>query len=649
MLVTWLLAQAAAAAAPATPPPTLQAQFEQATVALNADNWAEALAGFQAIEARPGISPRTRGIAMLRAGSALHHLQRDDQAKQAFAAGLQLVGQADATLNNDRLDAYLALGGIEKGAYDYVAARHDFEQALSLANDPTAKIQALLALITVTMFDDSAAALGYADAMMKVAETTKIAPEVDATLRDMRGRVLLNRGDYKGALAELEVALKDLGGLTTKTDLNDVTVRADLALASFLAGYTNKAREYFAMTGEGRLPAGPFAVAARTDLPACGGNLKPEDRAVVEFGIGTDGAVSYANPVYASRSGAVARELAEAVSGWSWKAGGAAKIPAFYRLATRVELRCSTAVQRPADLNLLWPQVAAWVGDAFPLHNDTAPNAAEASILRTSIATREAGAKDRALVGSLAMLASAPTTDRDESHDLYARAAAAASQLKAPPAVIAYLDLSSSSTADMSAKDGWKRYLAAVRAMLARPDIAADAQTAAVLRLILGSPMQSQGYAPDAEPALRDVIDDKRLDARDPLRVGALVRLSSFQAQQGQIDAARASFLKSGLDAQQCALVDAQPAIAKVGVGSNDYPAEMLMMRVSGWTQIELDVLPNGQTTNRRAVISYPPLMFGDATVKAMAKTRYTQSYRPDGALGCGGATQRFRYVVPQS
>jgi hypothetical protein len=72
-------------------------------------------------------------------------------------------------------------------------------------------------------------------------------------------------------------------------------------------------------------------------------------------------------------------------------------------------------------------------------------------------------------------------------------------------------------------------------------------------------------------------------------------------------------------------------------------------MHVSGWTRIEFDILPSGETANRRAVLSYPPFMFGDATVKAMAKTRYTQTYRPQGELGCGGASTQFRYQVPNS
>ena len=126
------------------------------------------------------------------------------------------------------------------------------------------------------------------------------------------------------------------------------------------------------------------------------------------------------------------------------------------------------------------------------------------------------------------------------------------------------------------------------------------------------------------------------------------MRLASYQALKGDMEAARASYLKTGLSAQQCSLVDAQPAMAKQGVQSDDYPIDMVRMRVSGWTRIEFDIMPSGDTTNRRAVVSFPPYIFGDSTVKAMAKTRYTQTYRPDGEVGCGGASTQFRFVMPQ-
>ena len=64
---------------------------------------------------------------------------------------------------------------------------------------------------------------------------------------------MLNRGDTTGALVDLNIALKDFGGLTSKTDLDDVRVRADLVLAYLLAKKRDKAQEFIGMTGEGTL------------------------------------------------------------------------------------------------------------------------------------------------------------------------------------------------------------------------------------------------------------------------------------------------------------------------------------------------------------------------------------------------------------
>ena len=119
--------------------------------------------------------------------------------------------------------------------------------------------------------------------------------------------------------------------------------------------------------------------------------------------------------------------------------------------------------------------------------------------------------------------------------------------------------------------------------------------------------------------------------------------------QQGDLATARQTYLGTGLNAQQCALVDAQPSLRRSGVGSADYPVDAVRWRIGGWTRIEFDVLPDGRTVNRRAVMSYPPFVFGDSTIKAMGATRYTQSYRPDGAIGCSAASQRFRYMMPGS
>lgn len=639
LFVAWVLAQAAAAPAATS----LQARFEQATAALVAEKWADALSGFQAIDADGNIGPRTRSAVLMREGTALWRLHRDEEARDALRKGLDLAPKGDPSLSDDRVEALITLGGIERGFYDYPAARRHFEEALPLAGDATTKLRALLALAAVTMFDDNAAALKMMDQAVALTATLKVSPDVDATIRDMRGEVLLNRGDAVGALADLEVALKDRGGLTSRTDLNDVAVRSDLALAALKAKQNDKAREYLGMTGEGRLPEGPFAMPANTEVPSCGGDLKPDDVAVIEFGIGDDGFVAFAHPIYASRQGPMAVTFAKAVSGWSWRAADVKSIPPFYRALTRVELRCSTATERPGDLMLLWPAFSQWFAD-HKVEGPEPKSKRDVAALRAEVDKKQKRPIER--IPYLYLLAFSPATSAKESEALLEEAAVLAEQEQAPVVVPVMLRIASLGMEQWSGHEGMIRYRGGLQALLARPEIAADAQTSDVIRLLLAAP--SRGGAPgNAEDLLTAVAEDKRLDAHDPLRVGAMVRLSAVQVQHGDLAAARATYLRTGLDAQQCSLVDAQPVVRRAGVNSNDYPMDAYSWGIGGWTRIEFDVLPDGRTINRRAIMSYPPFVFSDSTIKAMEATRFTQTYRPDGAVGCSGASMRFHYAMP--
>ena len=190
--------------------------------------------------------------------------------------------------------------------------------------------------------------------------------------------------------------------------------------------------------------------------------------------------------------------------------------------------------------------------------------------------------------------------------------------------------------------DSVDAYRARLRVIAAQSDVAGDATTLAAVRLAIVAPGHRRRPPADAGEILQAVIADTRL-AGSPLRIAALVQLANLYAEAGDLASAQTTYSATGLNAQQCALVDARPAALREGTGAG-FPDEVQRWGFEGWVKLEFDVLPDGRTTAQRATIAYPPLVFDDAA-KGMARGwRYTQSYRPDGQVGCGGARQVIRF-----
>lgn len=185
--------------------------------------------------------------------------------------------------------------------------------------------------------------------------------KVEAQLHTIRGRALLNAGQFATARKELDRAIELLGGLGLKVGIFDLAARSDLAIAALLAGDNASAKKYLAYSASGTLDDG-FARGANMEPPECGvaTGLRPDDVAVVEFGISDDGTVSYATPVYASRPGPAVAEFARAAASWSWAPGLLAKIPALFRAMTRIEMRCSDAPTRPTAPAYFASAVRSW-------------------------------------------------------------------------------------------------------------------------------------------------------------------------------------------------------------------------------------------------------------------------------------------------
>lgn len=650
MIFALAASQAAAAGAPAQPaaPQSLQARFDAATAAADAGRCDEAVEAFNRLEPLGAVqkSATVSATLKLRRGACLARLGRDASAD--LRSGLAAL-EARPEFRQDIAQAHLALGRIAYLNYDYAGARARFLAAHDKL-EPAERFDVLLWLVRTTMFDPGSEALGYADQAMAIASANAgTNKKLLADLKTLRARVLLNHGQVQEAYSELRQALREQGGLGLKVDISDVVTRSDLALAALLAKRPEEAREYLAYTGAGRLKS-PFARAASMDLPPCGGpdGLAPDDVAVVEFGINDDGSVSYATPIYASRPGPPAIAFARAVADWSWKAEEAVKVPPLFRAVTRVELRCSTEVERPAIVRLLRDDLESWLATRTvqPFAQDRLTDAQRLAPARAELARRRGAGGGPELLPVLVALAENPVLPEEERPALFQEAGGIAAAAGAPAGARTYLAIGAGTTPEnawtMSAS--FRQYL---RTLLARPDIAADARAASALRIMISEPGFRAPAPDDAAALLRQVAADDRLASGDPMRVGALVRLAALQARTGDLASARASYEATGLTAQQCALVDAKPAMRKTGATSGDFPLEAMRWGFEGWVRTEFDIGADGRTSAQRAVIAYPPFVFRDAAVEMARDIRFQQSYRPAGGLGCGGAQTSIHFLLP--
>lgn len=644
-MLAFLVAATVAAAGP-----SLQAQFDAASTAADAGRCAEAVAGFTAIEPRVGAGSGVAGVIGLRKGQCLFALGRFDDAEAALTAGLAAAGDAPAYVN-DRATGLIARGQIAYRRFDFAAATRDFAAARALL-PPADRFEPLVWLVRATMFDPGDTARGFADEALALAAAAKVKPEQTATVHTLHARVLLNHGDIAGGYAELRKALDTQGGLTTRVNAADLATRSDLAIAALLSHDEENARKYLAYTGAGH--GTPFGSAADMDPPPCDGvDLTPDDRGVVEFGIGADGAVAYATPVYASRLGGSAAAFARAVAGWSWKPEALAKIAPLFRLVTRVELRCSTASSPPPVTRLLARDAADWLRGRGVAPFDAGDSAtATLAAARVELVRRRAGSGDDArLIPLLVAIGDNPIAPPAERRAAFADAAAIAARTRAPVAVTTWLAVSLASAAAADEHDGSyaarvARWRAADRTLLSDPAIAADPHARGVVRLLVAEPGPRGSPPPDAAALLRAVADDPALPEHDPLRSVARVRLASFLARAGDLDAARTAFAASGVAAQQCSLVDARPAATHLGVNETAFPQDALRWGFEGWVRLEFDVAADGHVAGQRAVIAYPPFIFGPAAVAASRNWRYQQSFRPDGVAGCNGAQQQIKFKI---
>ncbi len=649
MLVMALALAQAAIAAPPTGGQSLQQMFDAASQALERGDYAAAVADFEALEPRLP-SARSRAVARARKGQALVGLKRIQEGTAVLRAALADLPADDATIRADRYAVAITLASVEELAFDYASARQDYALAETFADQPTDRLAALIGHTRTTIFYDPAAAVALADQLQAtIAKTPSATSEMRGMSQILKGRALLNAGQVAQSRIELLAAVRTLGGLTLKVNINDVAARSDLALAATLAGDRASAKEYLAYSGAGTQEQ-IFALGADMNPPACGEDgLSPDDVAVIEFGVADDGSVTRPVPVYSTARDDKALAFARAVAGWSWTAEDAAKIPAFFRAQTRLEMRCTNQFARPGIMSIPRVALRAWLDDNKVVRFDPRVPATAAVPLLTAELDRRAAAQGEAitLIPILMALAESPVTAHDPSMAWLKRASTIADRLQAPPLVRTMFLAQQLMGETSKSQTGSMRELGVKLAALRdAPGTSKDARSQALLTILIADTQPPRRSA-EIESLLNPIAADQRLDSKDPFRIAALTRIASIRARHGDLDQARAAYLQTGLSAQQCALTDVSPARLLGRPTTNDIPQDAINWHISGWAETEFDIQADGRTSNVRTVIAYPPFVYGPPMVKVEMHSRYTQSYRPDGGLGCGAfrTTQRFRII----
>lgn len=631
-----------------TQSPTLQQQFNTASEFLDAGKWLDAIAVYEAIENRtPKPGNRILAGARILKAEALVSLGRYSEALSTAQTGLAGLPEAadDKELKHRAL---MVLGKSAEAQLDYASALASFRNAKAEAPGNLFKLQALAGMIRTGMFYDAREAVTNADEALGMIDPNANGVAASrAQLRTLRARALLNLGEFQQAAAALDLATRELGGLTLKVDTNDVATRSDRAIAAFLSGKAEDGRKFLSYTGAGRLTT-DFNPGTEMIPPPCGGleNLTPEDMAIVEFSIAGNGAVSRATPIYSNRQGAPALAFARAVADWSWPVERIKDIPLFFRTLTRVELRCTNKLPRLGTRQMFDVDLANWL-DAQDIPEVTIEDASDARRARPlldELARRESskGPNSAWVIPVLLQVADNAVTPLPERTAYLVRALSIARTMGAPPEVTAAIGL----RLWVYQPDDKDRPPELVQ-WLQDQKVMSSPRVAAAIGLQTAALSYSKKRVSDAIQQLERIRNDAGLENDDPLRAAALIRLASLRLGQKDVAGAEAAYKESGLSADQCSLLAMGPRIKRRAGESSDYPSEAMLWGFEGWVTVENDIAANGIPTNVRHVIAYPPFLFNTAASRILAARRYDISFTPAGSMACTGQSTPVIFRLP--
>lgn len=659
-VMRWLGAVAAMmVAAPAAA--SLQADYNSAQAAFDAGQWQDARDRFASLLARlPAAQVHTAALIAERTGIAESRLGNPTAAIARLRAALPALSRAGD--DDERITTLTELGLAEENAADLTAAARDYGLAAAephFAASPLAN-HARLGLIRVTLFADPARARRDLDALLPTLVPQVKANKIElALLYEMRGSIELNDHKFDAARVWFDKALPLTGGLSDKVTVPAQQIRGDLAIAAFLGGHAEDARRYFAYTGASDLPLAGLSFGDMMPPPPCAPltALQPDDVAVIEVVIADSGKISRAATIYASRAGGPETLFAAAARDWFWDRDAVRRLPLFWRQALRLEVRCNTSrSDNPIGLGLFRRDIEAWAATArlAPLPDLPDDPVAARPVLAAELARRTAefGADSPQLFP--VFFATLRAGDEAQA-GVPARLAALAEAGKAPRDVVWALraiNVHDRAADARSRERSGREDVAAWTQLIAAAVAAGDGGLRAIayLRLLVATDQERLKDDDAAVAGFQAVIatPTATLPAADPIRQVALLRLASIEAERKQLAAASALYRATGLNAEQCALVDVKPLPKQLGVREQDFPHEALRWGFEGIVRVGYDIDTDGKPSGVRTVTAVPPFVFSAGTEKTAAGFRYRPIFREGTEIGCAGQSENVRYRIEQ-
>ncbi len=628
--------------------PGLQAMFNDATEAWLAGDCAKALPIFEQLAQDQRIKPGSLPNAAIavRRGDCLIASDQTAQGEALISQGLPQLRQAGEEFTDEVARVEQRLGNLAATRWDHDTALAHYRAALALLKGQK-RSQTLMWLAQLTAFDSNNQAFEAVDEGLALAST---GPKPGQSVwQMMRGRILLNRGQVKEGRAALQKALTLGERHDGRLSLDEALLRADLAQAAMLNNDHDGAYSYMAQSGAGRLKNSIFTKSARIEPPQCGPDtgLEPEDRAVVEFSLDERGQVSRAQTIYANGSYAKAAAFARAVQQWAWPSEDAAKIPAFFRAATRVEIVCTRA-EGQGGVSPTGPLIARFSQWAPPVEEEARPWSRWLSAAENAQKAGKDDAELAARVG-LAPVDLRGSHDKRASIDRALSIARTGSPRITPEMARAAIVLLEAASPIATARGQDAEQVAMDRRMaLADDPILAQDALAQDTVLLIGAPRRPRAdQVQRARAALVRVAEDQRLPEHHPLRQFAQLRLANEAARGGDLAVAGQWFAATGLTQEQCALIGPRPALTNANNAATNFPTDALRYGFEGWARTEFDIEADGRTAQVRTVIAYPPFVFTDAAKAILKGTRYQSSYRPDRGPACSASSDSVNFVIP--